>query len=202
MNAILTNSSFKPLMLLAAATEPSNQAPLVLAGVILSLVVIYCASKLGAELSSRMGFPPVLGELVGGVLVGISALNLIIFPDVGVEGTQSLIVRFLQLTDGLTPEAVNPTFIATSEVISVLSELGVIVLLFEIGLESNLSELLKVGPQALVVATVGVAVPFAVGTMGAIALFHVPIIPAIFVGAALTATSIGITSKVLSNWGN
>ncbi|NJQ98875.1 MAG: cation:proton antiporter, partial [Hydrococcus sp. CSU_1_8] len=54
---------------------------------------------------------------------------------------------------------------------------------------------------ALVVATVGVVIPFVAGTMGAIALFQVPVIPAIFVGAALTATSIGITSKVLSELG-
>lgn len=201
MNAILLNSSFNPSMLLAVDTETSHQAPLVLAGVILSLVVIYCASKLGAELSSRLGFPPVLGELVAGVLVGISALHLIVFPGVGMDGTHSMVMQFLQLTNGLSPESLNPTFAATSEVISVLSELGVIVLLFEIGLESNLSELLKVGSQALLVATVGVAVPFAVGTMGAIALFHIPIIPAIFAGAALTATSIGITSKVLSELG-
>lgn len=201
MDAVLMNSSFNHPIVLAAATETSNQAPLVLLGVILSLVVIYCASKLGAELSNRLGLPPVLGELVGGVMVGISALHLVVFPGGGVDGTHSLIMQFLQLTNGLSPESVNPTFAATSEVISVLSELGVIVLLFEIGLESNLSELLKVGPKALVVAAVGVAIPFIVGTMGAIALFDVPVIPAIFAGAALTATSIGITSKVLSELG-
>jgi Kef-type K+ transport system membrane component KefB len=201
MDAVLMNSSFNHPIVLAAATETSNQAPLVLLGVILSLVVIYCASKLGAELSNRLGLPPVLGELVGGVMVGISALHLVVFPGGGVDGTHSLIMQFLQLTNGLSLESVNPTFAATSEVISVLSELGVIVLLFEIGLESNLSELLKVGPQALVVAAVGVAIPFIVGTMGAIALFDVPVIPAIFAGAALTATSIGITSKVLSELG-
>jgi Kef-type K+ transport system membrane component KefB len=188
-------------MVLAAATELANQAPLVLSGVILSLVVIYVASKLGAELSNRLGFPPVLGELVGGVVVGISAFHLIVFPEGDVDGTRSLIMQFLQLTNGLSSESINPVFEATSEVIAVLSELGVIVLLFEIGLESNLNELLKVGPQALVVATVGVALPFIAGTMGAITLFQVPVIPAIFVGAALTATSIGITSKVLSELG-
>jgi Kef-type K+ transport system membrane component KefB len=195
------NSSFSHSMVLAAATELANQAPLVLSGVILSLVVIYVASKLGAELSNRLGFPPVLGELVGGVVVGISVFHLIVFPEGDVDGTRSLIMQFLQLTNGLSPESINPIFEATSEVISVLSELGVIVLLFEIGLESNLNELLKVGPQALVVATVGVVLPFIAGTMGAIALFQVPVIPAIFVGAALTATSIGITSKVLSELG-
>jgi Kef-type K+ transport system membrane component KefB len=201
MGAVLINSDYHPLMVLGAAAEISNQAPLVLLGVILSLVVIYCASKLGAELANRLGLPPVLGELVGGVIVGVSALHLIVFPGEGLDGSHSLIMQFLRLTNGLSSEAVNPTFTATSEVISVLSELGVIVLLFEIGLESNLSELLKVGPQALAVATVGVAIPFIVGTLGAIALFHVPVIPAIFAGAALTATSIGITSKVLSELG-
>jgi Kef-type K+ transport system membrane component KefB len=179
-------------MVLAVATELANQAPLVLSGVVLSLVAIYVASKLGAEFSNRLGFPPVLGELVGGVIVGISVFHLIVFPEGDRDGTHSLIMQFLQLTNGLSPESINPTFEATSEVISVLSELGVIVLLFEIGLESNLSELLKVGAQALVVATVGVVLPFVAGTMGAIALFQVPVIPAIFVGAA---------SKVLSELG-
>jgi Kef-type K+ transport system membrane component KefB len=96
---------------------------------------------------------------------------------------------------------VEPTIQAASEVISVLAEIGVIILLFEIGLESNLHELLKVGVQAVVVAIVGVTVPFAAGTAGAMLLSHVPAIPAIFAGAALTATSIGITSKVLSELG-
>jgi Kef-type K+ transport system membrane component KefB len=201
MSAVLLNGSFNHSMFFAAAAELPSQAPLVLSGVILSLVVIYCASKLGAELSNRLGFPPVLGELVGGVTVGISALNLIIFPGAGVNGTHSLIMQFLQFTNGLSPEAVQPTFATTSEVISILSELGVIVLLFEIGLESNLSNLLMVGPQALVVAAVGVVIPFVAGTLGAILLFHISLIPAIFVGAALTATSIGITSKVLSELG-
>jgi Kef-type K+ transport system membrane component KefB len=86
-------------------------------------------------------------------------------------------------------------------VISVLAELGVIILLFEIGLESDIRELQKVGYQATIVACVGVAVPFGAGTAGLMLGFHVPAIPAIFAGAALTATSIGITSKVLSELG-
>ncbi|MGL4618036.1 MAG: cation:proton antiporter, partial [Chroococcidiopsis sp.] len=94
-----------------------------------------------------------------------------------------------------------PTFAAQSEVISVLAELGVVILLFEIGLESNLKELMAVGIQAAVVACVGVAVPFGAGTAGLMIWFGVPAVPAIFAGAALTATSIGITSKVLSELG-
>lgn len=192
------------LLLVAAektAAVVEADSSFVLAGVMLSLVVVYFASKLGGEVSNRLGFPPVLGELVCGVLVGVSALHLLVFPEAGVDGSSSLVMQILRSTDGMSPEAVEPTFKATGEVISVLSELGVIVLLFEIGLESNLNELMKVGIQAIVVAVVGVTVPFVAGTAGAMIIFGVPAIPAIFAGAALTATSIGITSKVLSELG-
>ena len=190
----------KTTFLLATATETASGS-LVLAGVLLSLIVIYLASKIGGEFSNSVGLPPVLGELVGGVVVGISALHLLVFPEGGADSSNSMLVNFLQATAGLSPDAAAATFQAQSEVISVLAELGVIILLFEIGLESNLKELLAVGPQAAVVAVVGVAVPFAAGTAGLISLFHVPVVPAIFAGAALTATSIGITSKVLSELG-
>jgi Kef-type K+ transport system membrane component KefB len=155
--------------LLAAATEATpNEAEsgsLVLAGVLLSLVVIYFASKLGGELCARINLPPVLGELVGGVVVGISALHLLVFPEGGADVTNSLLVSFLQSTAGLSPEAAVSVFKAQSEVISVLAELGVVILLFEIGLESDLQELIRVGPQAAVVAVVGVVTPFAAGLL-------------------------------------
>ncbi|EHC09699.1 cation:proton antiporter [Fischerella thermalis] len=186
---------------LATASE-SEYAPVVLTGVLLSLVVIYLASKLGGELSRMMDFPPVLGELVGGVVVGASALHLLVFPESGAIATDSVIMNILQFIGNLSPEAVTSVFQSQSEAISILAELGVIVLLFEIGLESDLRELKKVGYQAAIVACVGVAVPFAVGTVGLMFFFHTPAIPAIFAGAALTATSIGITSKVLSELGH
>jgi Kef-type K+ transport system membrane component KefB len=186
---------------LATATE-SEYAPVVLTGVLLSLVVIYLASKLGGELSRMMDFPPVLGELVGGVVVGASALHLLVFPESGAIATDSVIMNILQFIGNLSPEAVTSVFQSQSEAISILAELGVIVLLFEIGLESDLRELKKVGYQAAIVACVGVAVPFAAGTVGLMFFFHTPAIPAIFAGAALTATSIGITSKVLSELGH
>ncbi|ARV62322.1 sodium:proton antiporter [Nostocales cyanobacterium HT-58-2] len=186
--------------LLATATETADSS-LVLAAVLLSIVVIYLASKVGGELSSRFGLPPVLGELVGGVIVGISVLHLLVFPEGGANSSSSLIMSFLQTTGGLSPDAANAVFTAQSEVISVLAELGVIILLFEIGLESNIKDLIAVGLQATVVAVVGVVVPFTAGTVGLMTLFGVPAVPAIFAGAALTATSIGITSKVLSELG-
>ncbi|WP_193193525.1 cation:proton antiporter [Nostoc sp. MG11] len=186
---------------LLAKTNEAEYAPIVLTGVLLSLVVIYLASKIGGELSRMMDLPPVLGELVGGVVVGASALHLVVFPDSGAAATDSMIMTILQFINNLTPDALTSIFQTQSEVVSVLAELGVIILLFEIGLESDLKELQKVGYQATIVACVGVAVPFAAGTAGLILLFHAPVIPAIFAGAALTATSIGITSKVLSEIG-
>ncbi|NET00890.1 MAG: cation:proton antiporter [Sphaerospermopsis sp. SIO1G2] len=186
--------------LLASATESAESADssMVVAAVLLSLVVIYFASKIGGELSNKVGLPPVLGELVGGVVVGTSVLHLLVFPEGGTDSSNSLIMTFLQMTAGLTPEATPQVFAAQSEVVSVLAELGVIILLFEIGLESNLKELMEVGIQAVLVAIVGVVAPFAAGTVGLMTLFGISAVPAIFAGAALTATSIGITSKVLS----
>ncbi|HBE20338.1 MAG TPA: sodium:proton antiporter [Cyanobacteria bacterium UBA11149] len=192
-------SLISPLPLLA--TVEAENAPIILSGVLLSLVVIYLASKLGAEVARNFDFPPVLGELVAGVIVGVSALHLIVFPEGGLSASDSVLMTVLQWINNLTPEAVTNVFEAQSEVVSVLAELGVIILLFEIGLESDLRQLKEVGIQATVVACVGVAVPFAVGTGGLMILFHTPAIPAIFAGAALTATSIGITSKVLSELG-
>ncbi|MGF1600622.1 MAG: cation:proton antiporter [Thermosynechococcaceae cyanobacterium] len=192
---------FSPVPLIAATSE-AEYGSFVLAGVLLTLVVVYTMSKFGGELSKRLGLPPVLGELVGGVIVGVSAFHLIVFPENGAVASESVVMTVLQWLGNLDTEAVTHIFASQSEVVSVLAELGVIVLLFEIGLESDLRELGKVGYQAAIVAVVGVVAPFALGTVGLVALFHVPVIPAVFAGAALTATSIGITSKVLSELGH
>jgi Kef-type K+ transport system membrane component KefB len=178
-----------------------ENSQLVLAGVLLSLIVIHLASKVGGEICVRLNLPPVLGELLGGVIVGVSALRLIVFPGGELDASASLVINILQNTAGLAPEAAASVFDRQSEAISVMSEIGVIILLFEIGLESSLTELLKVGAQAAMVAVVGVAAPFAGGVLGMIYIFHAPPIAAIFAAAALTATSIGITAKVLSQIG-
>lgn len=191
-------SSTLPLLATATESDASPESSVVMSGVLLSLIVVYFASKIGGEICARINLPPVLGDLVGGVVVGVSALNLLVFPEGGAHAADSAILSFLQTTGGLTPAAAEATFESISEVISVLSELGVIILLFEIGLESELSELIKYGPQAAVVAVVGVVVPFSFGTVGLMTFFGTPAVPAIFAGAALTATSIGITAKVLA----
>ena len=186
---------------LLATTPDSEAGPMILAGVLLSLVFIYLASKLGGELSRLVDLPPVLGELVAGVVVGVSALHLLVFPETGAVAGDSVVMTILQKIAGLNPESIQEVFNAQSEVISVLAEIGVIILLFEIGLESDLRELQKVGSKAAIVAVVGVVAPFVAGTAGLILIFSMPTIPAVFAGAALTATSIGITSKVLSELG-
>ena len=183
--------------LLVAAIDAESSA-LVLPSVLFSLIVVYFASKIGGEICLRLNLPTVLGELIAGVIVGVSVLHLLVFPSADFDASRSLIMQTLQMTAHLNPESLNSVFEKQSEVLSVLAEIGVIILLFEIGLESDLNELIQVGWQASIVACVGVAVPFGLGTAGLMLLFHVPAIPAIFVGAALTATSIGITARVLS----
>jgi Kef-type K+ transport system membrane component KefB len=196
----MANLDYFPTSTPMLAVVAAENAPILLTGVLLSLVVIYLASKLGAEISQKVNLPPVLGELVVGVIVGISALKAVVFAG-SLPAADSRIMDVLEWIYHLSPAVTESVFESLSEVISVLAELGVIILLFEIGLESDLRQLKAVGVQAVVVACVGVATPFAAGTIGLMTLFNVPAIPAIFAGAALTATSIGITSKVLSELG-
>jgi monovalent cation:proton antiporter-2 (CPA2) family protein len=87
-----------------------------------------------------------------------------------------------------------------SDALHALAELGVLILLFEVGLESDLQDLLRAGPQATLVGVVGVVVPFAVGFAIMRGLGY-PALVAIFVGATLTATSVGITARVFTDLG-
>lgn len=142
------------------------------------LAVMLLAGKFSAELFERLGQPAVLGELVAGILLGASALNIIpTGPD-----------------DPLT------------DVFRLLADVGVVVLLFEIGLETDLKAMVRVGAAATSVAVVGVALPFALGFLYWVSPWHAaehtladPVTTAIFVGATLTATSVGITARVLTD---
>ena len=87
-----------------------------------------------------------------------------------------------------------------TEILHALAELGVVILLFEVGLESDLEGLLKAGVQSIAVALVGVAVPFAGGFALMWALGATWLV-AVFVGATLTATSVGVTARVLADLG-
>jgi Kef-type K+ transport system membrane component KefB len=144
------------------------------ASVALALVIVLAAAKLGGELAVRAGQPAVLGELLAGVLLG----NL------------SLV--------GITH--LDPLW--TSPSLDMLARLGVLVLLFEVGLESTVGQMLKVGIPSLVVATLGVLTPFGLGWATSAWLLpgHSVYVHA-FVGATLCATSVGITARVFKDLG-
>ena len=133
----------------------------------LGLSVILLAAKVGGHFAAKFSQPEVLGELAIGIVLG----NL---------GLQSL------------------AFITHNEIISVLSEVGIILLLFEVGLETSVKEMMQVGLSSLLVAVFGVIAPFFLGAF--CSMYFMPNADALihyFVGATLTATSVGITARVL-----
>ena len=139
-----------------------------IAELLIALLAIFAAAKLFGELAVRIGQPAVLGEMIGGIVIGVSGLHLI--------------------------DAHDP-------MLHVLAELGVILLLFLIGLETDIHRLLSVGGASLSVAAVGVLLPFGAG-FGVGAALGYPTMVSVFLGAALTATSVGITAGVLSDLGH
>ena len=152
--------------LLASAAEAAGGVDV--RRVLLEILVILIAAKAAAELAERIKVPPVLGEIVAGVLIGPSVLGLV--------------------------EATGPG----SGALRVLAEIGVILLLLEVGMEMDLGELRAVGRASSLVAVAGVVVPFVLGAGAAVALGE-PGKTAIFLGAALTATSVGITARVFGD---
>jgi len=87
-----------------------------------------------------------------------------------------------------------------NEILHILAELGAVLLLFEIGLESDITELFRVGWRSLWVATIGVITPAVLG-FGVSVLLGQPAMTAAFIGATLTATSVGITARVMKDLG-
>ncbi len=141
-----------------------------IAHVLIALIALLVAAKVGGGVAERFGQPAVLGELLAGIAVG--ALPL--------AGVRSL------------------AFVARDDVVAMLAELGVILLLFEVGLSTRLADLVKVGLSAFLVATIGVIVPMVLGWLAGRWLLpgsH-PYVP-LFLGATLCATSVGITARVL-----
>jgi Kef-type K+ transport system membrane component KefB len=135
---------------------------------LLALIAIFIAAKAFGEIAERLGQPAVLGELVGGVIIGVSGFHLVDPHDVTIH---------------------------------LLSELGVILLLFLIGLETDLKKLIQVGGSATAVALVGVILPLAAGfALGQFLGYRIMV--SVFLGASLTATSVGITARVLSDLGH
>ena len=158
-------------------------------------LVIFIVARAIAELMVRLQLPTILGELVAGVLIGVSGLHLIVPPETQAQISDSLLSLLGSLAD-IQPSEVQAVYNETFPSLQAVSEIGLFALLFLTGLESELDELVAVGVQATTVAVAGVVLPFALGTAGLYYLFHVPLIPAVFAGAAMTATSIGITASV------
>jgi len=156
------------------AAGHGNENSINISSVLLALIVILVAAKLGGDLMVRVGQPAVLGELLFGIIVG----NLCLF------GCHSI------------------DFIKHDPSVEALSELGVMILLFQVGLESDLGKMMKVGTSSLVVATLGIIAPFFLG-WGVAAFFlpHESVYVHVFIGATLCATSVGITARVLMDLG-
>ena len=145
-----------------------------IASVVLHLAVVLVIAKLGGELAIRLRQPAVLGELCAGVLLGNLAL-------VGV--------------DWFAPIALDPA-------VDLLARLGVLILLFQVGLESTVRQMLEVGLAAALVAVTGVVTPFALGWgVGALLVPELGPYVHAFLGATLCATSVGITARVLKDLG-
>lgn len=133
------------------------------------LLVVLVAAKVGAELMTRARQPPVIGELIIGMVVGIGGLGWV------------------------SPHA--------GGLLEVLAEIGVIILLYEVGLEIQFTDMTRLGRPATAVALIGVATPFALGIL-AVKLTGIgggTTETAVFIGAALTATSVGITARVFGD---
>ncbi len=157
-----------------AAQREGPLHPEAIALVLISLPLILMAAKLGGDWFERMRQPAVLGELVCGVILG----NLSLF------GLHSL------------------DYLKSDEIINVLAQLGVIFLLFEVGLGSNIKEMLEVGISSLLVALFGVIASMLLGWgVGVWFLSGAPAVVHVFLGATLSATSVGITARVLTDLG-
>ena len=139
--------------------------------VFLDILIVLVAAKVAAELAERINIPTVVGEIVAGILIGPSVLALVHKADHSGGGVS---------------------------VLQTLGEIGVILLLFEVGMHMDLRELRAVGRSAMSVAVIGVVVPFAAG-YGVAQLFGLNSNQSLFVSAALAATSVGITARVFGD---
>ena len=135
--------------------------------ILLQLMLILFAARIFAESANRMHIPPVIGELVAGIILGPSLLG----------------------------------WVSPNEAIKLLAEIGIILLLFEVGLETDFDHLVGAGSKAVVVALGGFILPFVLGFYLCYSIFHLPLLVSLFIGGTLTATSIGITMRILSDLG-
>src|SRR5690349_24258163 len=139
--------------------------------ILLTLFVVFVAAQIGAEIAQRLKLPGVVGEIAAGCVVGPSLLGWI------------------------APEQILP-----GTPLDVLAEIGVVLLLFSVGLETRLEDLKKVGKVAFQVGVLGVLIPFAMSGVWAHSSGF-PWSKSLFIAAAFVATSAGITARVLQELG-
>ena len=150
-----------------------------IAQVLLTLAIVFILAKAMSRVVSKFGAPGLIGEIVLGVILA----NLIL-GDFNVA-------EALDIRDGDE----------TKDVLEIFSELGVIFLLFTVGLETRVKDLTSVGKAALLVAVLGVIVPFVVGYAYVMLFYDGEFYHSMFMGAAMVATSVGITARVIKDMG-
>jgi len=158
-----------------------------LIGILFDLFLIYLFAKLAAEIFERIGQPAVIGELLAGAIIGPYALGWIGVPDAGLlaafHGDAKAAEEGMKLSYHL------------------IAEVGAIVLLFFVGIETRVRDIAAVGGRATLVACVGVVVPFILGYLLMGPVLGRDQIEALFLGTAMVATSVGITARVLRDLG-
>ncbi|MBA30281.1 MAG: sodium:proton exchanger [Dehalococcoidia bacterium] len=175
-----------------------HDSPLhLVASLILSLSIILIFAKLGGEFFERiLKMPPVLGELIMGIIISPFALGGIILGSIG-----PLFEIPLDTHSG------KESMIPVDSSLYFLAQLGAVILLFEAGLETNKKRFFQYLKPATAVAIGGVSLPFLLGVIATVltgfASFNSlsELIPALFVGSIMTATSVGITARVLGDMG-
>lgn len=163
-------------------------ASVVHAEILLALFIILVSAKLMAEIFERLRQPAVVGEILAGIIIGPSVFGWVAPAD---------FIVFIRQTGEVAPDLGNINF---AEFVGILAEIGVIFLLFNVGLETKPQTIFAVGKRAFVVAVLGVIIPFAAGYLIAF-LWDGSNVEAMFIGAALVATSVGITARVLGSMG-
>ena len=172
-----------------------------LAVVVLELALVYLTALLGGECCRRLGLPSLLGELLGGILIGISGLKLFVLPNPGVTAELSALVNWVAWLHG-NEESVQEVFLFQGEFFRNLANVGVLVLLFEIGLGANLNQMLGQRSKVIAVAMMGVLLSILGGSLALNAFLGIDLIVALFMGAALSVTSLGITLQLLQQQGD
>lgn len=151
--------------------------------VLLAIAVIFILAKAAAFVFNKFGIPGLVGEILVGVLLALSIGDTSVAQMLGIY----------EIVDGKR-EATDIFY-----VIEVIANIGVMFLLFSVGLETRVTELLKVGKTAFLVALLGVIIPFGLGYAYIIGVYHGDMQQAMFLGAAMVATSVGITARVIKD---